>query len=258
MNELVTKGEAREKDSLMSFIAGCLPEIRSEIIKSGSRTWDEVKDVVCRAESAIRGRQIEPRNKQLPGYDLQVLNAEKKRSSRPPNKATPRDNSISCYYCNKSGHYKSACLSFQKDRKNRTVHPDQAGPNKGKPPKPTVPFSNASNWNRGGRTPNQPYRGGFQPRGRGGSRPPTNRPPWNNNSQRGRGSFPRGPTRQINEIQIQKQEPKPSEIHHHYHAPGTSSEQPSTVGPEHTNTHSIQTISVQPDRGNLTHPWDNL
>ena len=150
--ELITRRQAREEQTLLIFVAHSAPLLRWEIEYHGAETKAEIKTVIRRFENALRAKENSPRHALIPGYKVNEVSvpdgasiqkqmeawgyspAEVNAVAR--NKPPRNGNSevVQCYYCATVGHRRNECGQLEEDRRKGQVKPDKAGPRAGQPP----------------------------------------------------------------------------------------------------------------------------
>ena len=150
--ELITRKQAREEQTLLIFIAHSAPLLRWEIEYHGAETKAEIKTVIRRFENALRAKENSPRHALLPGYKVNEVSVSDGSSVQKQMEAwgyspaevnavarnKPQRNSgnemVQCYYCATVGHRRNECVQLEEDRRKNQVKPDKAGPRAGQPP----------------------------------------------------------------------------------------------------------------------------
>ena len=151
-NELITRKQAREEQTLLVFLANSAPLIRWECDYHGAETKSEIKAVIRRFEDALRAKENTPRHALLPGYRVNEISkptpsAIQKRmesfgyspmeiNAVLKGKAAKSGSSevIQCYYCATVGHRRNECGQLEEDTKKGQIRPDKCGPRAGQAP----------------------------------------------------------------------------------------------------------------------------
>ena len=150
--ELITRRQAREEQTLLIFVAHSAPLLRWEIEYHGAETKAEIKTVIRRFENALRAKENSPRHALIPGYKVNEVSAPDGASIQKQmeawgyspaevnavarNKPQRNGNSegVQCYYCATAGHRRNECGQLEEDRRKGQVKPDKAGPRAGQSP----------------------------------------------------------------------------------------------------------------------------
>ena len=176
-DELITRRQAREEQTLLIFIANSAPLLRWEIEYHGAETKAEIKTVIRRFENALRAKENSPRHALLPGYKVHEV-------SKPDSAAVQKqmeafgyslgevnavvrnkaqravgDVVIQCYYCTTVGHWCNECGLLEEDVRKGQVKPDKLGPRDGQ-----APQVESLSKKRGSPKDKKP-KGGFKPTG---------------------------------------------------------------------------------------------
>ena len=150
--ELITRRQAREEQTLLIFIANSAPLLRWEIEYHGAETKAEIKTVIRRFENALRAKENSPRHALLPGYKVHEVSkpdpatvqkqmealgyspGEVNAVVRHKSPKAAGDTVIQCYYCTTVGHRRNECGLLEEDVKKGQVRPDKLGPRAGQAP----------------------------------------------------------------------------------------------------------------------------
>ena len=150
--ELITRKQAREEQTLLVFVAHSAPLLRWEIEYHGAETKAEIKTVIRRFENALRAKENSPRHALLPGYKVNEVSgpdgatvqkqmeawgyspAEVNAVVRNKPQRNGSSEAVQCYYCTTMGHRRNECAQLEEDRRKNQVKPDKAGPRAGQPP----------------------------------------------------------------------------------------------------------------------------
>ena len=151
-DELITRRQAREEQTLLIFIANSAPLLRYEIEYHGAETKAEIKTVIRKFENALRAKENSPRHALLPGYKVNEVTKPDSASIqrqmealgyspgevnavvRAKGQKNGGDAVIQCYYCTTIGHRRNECGLLDEDIRKGQVKPDKMGPRAGQAP----------------------------------------------------------------------------------------------------------------------------